>query len=81
MAAYIDAFCAPEFLVDDVAFRSMVGVDYVRFGFCTEEPDGRILRVKLVFPVCRLIEAQTETRVFVAMQQRFLQERLIRAVN
>lgn len=81
MAAYIDPFCAPDFLVDDVAFRSMVGNDYVRFGYYTQEEDVKILRVKLVFPVRRLIEAQDETRVFVNMQQRCMHARLSRVTN
>lgn len=67
---YVDAYGAPEFLVDDVAFRTMVGNDYVRFGYYTQEPGEKILRMKLVFPVRRLIEAQDETRQFVALQRR-----------
>jgi hypothetical protein len=67
--AYVDAFGAPEYLVDDIAFRSMVGGDYVRMGFYTQEPGEKILRVKIVFPVCRLYEAQTGTQRFVTDQR------------
>lgn len=81
MAAYIDPFGAQDFLVDDVAFRTMVGTDFVRFGYYTLEEGERILRVKLVFPIRRLIEAQDETREFVAMQQRRQRERFSLAVN
>jgi len=58
MAAYIDPFGAQDYLVDDVAFRSMVGTDFVRFGYYTLEEGEKILRVKLVFPVRRLIFAR-----------------------
>lgn len=70
LVSYIDPFGCPDFLVDDVAFRSMVGSDYVRFGYYTQERNSRVLRVKLVFPLRRLIEAQDETRQFIAKQQR-----------
>lgn len=69
MAACIDPFGAPEYLVDDIAFRTMVGTDYVRIGFYTQEPGEQILRVKIVFPVCRLFDAQADTRLFVTRQQ------------
>lgn len=77
MADYLDPFCAPEFLIDDIAFRTMVGTDYVRLGFCTEEQSERILRVKLVFPVHRLIEAQSATRMFVMTQQEMKRRQLV----
>lgn len=80
MACYIDPFGAADHLVDDVAFRQMVGTDFVRFGYYTLEEGERILRVKLVFPVRRLIEAQDETRLFL-MQQRSRRERVSEAVN
>lgn len=69
MVAYIDPFGAPEFLVDDVAFRMMVGNDFLRFGYYTQEQDEKILRVKIVFPVRRLVPSQAETRLFVTTQQ------------
>lgn len=81
MVAYTDPFGAPEFLVDDVAFRNMVGNDYVRFGYYSKEQDETILRVRLIFPVRRLIEAQDETRMFVAMQQRCQHQRLGLVMN
>lgn len=81
LVSYIDPFGCPDFLVDDVAFRSMVGSDYVRFGYYTREQDEKILRVKLVFPIHRLIEAQDETREFVNMQQRCQHRRFSRMAN
>lgn len=81
LVSYVDPYGAAEYLVDDVAFRSMVGTDYVRFGYYTQEQDEKILRVRLVFPVHRLIEAQEETRVFVTMQQRGMHARLSRVAN
>ena len=81
MAAYIDPFGAQDYLVDDVAFRSMVGTDFVRFGYYTLEEGEKILRVKLVFPVRRLIEAQDETRLFVTTQQRRAHQRLMQVAN
>jgi hypothetical protein len=80
VASYIDPFGAQDYLVDDVAFRSMVGTDFVRFGYYTLEEGEKILRVKLVFPVRRLIEAQDETRAFVT-QQRCRRERMSLAMN
>lgn len=81
MVSYIDPFGCPDFLVDDVAFRSMVGTDYVRFGYYTKEQDENILRVKLVFPLRRLIEAQDETRMFIMMQQQAMHHRLMHMAN
>lgn len=81
MVSYCDPFGAPEFLVDDVAFRTMVGTDYVRFGYYTQEPGEKILRMKLVFPVHRLIGAQDETRLFVTMQRRCQHQRVGQMAN
>lgn len=78
---YIDPFCAPEFLVDDVSFRTMVGADYLRLGFHTLEQGENILRIKLIFPLHRLLEVQNDTRLFVAVQQRCLHARLSRMAN
>jgi hypothetical protein len=61
--------------------RAMVGTDYLRFGFYTQEQDERILRVKLVFPICHLFEAQAETRLFVTTRQQFAHHRLGLVVN
>jgi CYTH domain-containing protein len=69
VASYCDPFGAAEYLVDDIAFRQMVGSDYLRMGFYTQEQDEKILRVRLVFPVRRLFEAQAETRLFITRQQ------------
>jgi hypothetical protein len=65
----IDPFGAPEFLVDGVAYRIMVGTEMIRFAFHSEEEEGRILRLKLVFPVAQLFETQNETRLFVARNE------------
>lgn len=81
LVSYVDPFGCPDFLVDDVAFRSMVGSDYVRFGYYTHEQGENILRVKLVFPLHRLIEAQDETRTFVSGEQRRGRQRLGLVVN
>lgn len=81
MASYIDPFGATDHLVDDVAFRQMVGTDFVRFGYYTLEEGERILRVKLIFPLHRLIEAQNETRAFVNMQRKCQVQRFIRMAN
>ena len=76
LVSYIDPYGAADHLVDDVAFRMMVGTDFVRFGYYTQEEDVKILRVKLVFPLHRLIEAQDETREFINQQQRCMRRRL-----
>lgn len=69
MARCVDPFGASEYLVDDVAFRTMVGTDYVRFGFYSADEGENILRVKLVFPIARLFAAQEETRMFLAARE------------
>jgi hypothetical protein len=51
------------------------------FGFYTQEQDERILRVKIVFPICRLFEAQADTRLFVTTRQQFAHHRLGLVVN
>lgn len=76
MVTYIDPFGAPEFLVDDVAFRVMVGNDFLRFGYYTQDEDVKILRVKIVFPVRHLISSQEATRMFVSMQQQCMHQRI-----
>jgi hypothetical protein len=79
--SYIDPFGCPEFLVDNVAYRSMVGTDHLRFGFYTQEQDERILRVKLVFPVRYVFEAQAETRLFLTTRQQCMHQRLELVMN
>lgn len=70
MAFYIDPFGAPEFLVDDVAFRQMIGTEFVRFGFFSRDEEDAILRVKVVFPMARVFDAQRETVAFLRQQVR-----------
>ena len=64
MVVCIDPFGAPEFLVDDVAFRQMIGTEFLRFGYFARDGDERILRVKIIFPLERLFDAQRETLAF-----------------
>jgi hypothetical protein len=69
-ASFIDPFGAPEYLVDDLTFRQMVGTEYMRLGYHTDEEDSRILRVKIVFPIVRLLTMQADTQLFIAHQGR-----------
>lgn len=62
--AYCDPFGAPEFLVDGVVYREMVGSEMVRFGFFNYENGGRILRVRIVLPVRQLVTEQQITSRF-----------------
>lgn len=66
----IDPFGAAEYLVDDIGFRQMVGTELIRLGFFSREGNEQILRVKLVFPLTRLFEAQSETLAFLRHQDR-----------
>jgi CYTH domain-containing protein len=70
MAGWLDPFGCPEFLVDDFAFRQMVGTELIRFGFYSNEGEERILRVKIVFPLERLFAAQQQTLQFLRQPQR-----------
>lgn len=64
----IDPFGAPEYLVDDVSFRQLIGTEFLRFGYHTVEDDGLILRVRLVFPIVKLLTMQADTQAFIAKQ-------------
>jgi hypothetical protein len=66
MVAYIDPFGAPEFFVDDIAFRQLVGTEYIRFGYFSVEGDDHILRVKIVAPVRAILNSHISTRDLVA---------------
>jgi hypothetical protein len=66
---FLDPFGAPEFLVDDIAYRVMVGSELIRMAFHQEENGESIIRLKLVFPIAKLMGAQEGTRMFVARQQ------------
>lgn len=81
MSTHLDPFGAPEFLVDDVAFRTMVGTDYIRFGYYTQEQDEKILRVKIVFPVRHLISSQDATRMYVMLHHGCLHTRTDQVLN
>ena len=69
-AGAVDPFGAPEYLVDDVSFRQMVGTEFLRFGYHTVENEGLILRVRLVFPIAKLITMQADTQAFIRSQYR-----------
>jgi hypothetical protein len=70
MAGWLDPFGCPEFLVEDIAFRQMVGTEMVRFGYVSSDGDDRILKVKLVFPLVRLFDAQRDTLQFLRQPMR-----------
>lgn len=64
--AYIDPFGAPEFIVDGVAYREMLGTEFVRSSFFARDRGELILRVKLVMPVSIGNAEHNALRAFVA---------------
>lgn len=64
----IDPYGAPEFLVDGVAYRVMVGTEMIRFGYYSVDDGEQILRVKLVFPTALVLPEQIATREFLKPQ-------------
>lgn len=62
----MDPFGAPEFLVDGIAYRVMVGTEMIRFAYYSMDEGEQILRVKLVFPASLVLPEQQATREFLA---------------
>lgn len=67
-----DPFGAPEFLIDGVAYREMVGSEMLRLGCYSNEQGERILRVKLVVPCVRVMMEQNATWRFLLSLRRDL---------
>lgn len=66
---FVDPFGAPEFFVDGVAYREMVGSDLVRITYFSSDHGEHIVRVKLLVPCAIIASEDIKMRWFLAQQQ------------
>lgn len=64
MSSVLDPFGAPEFFVNGVASREMIGADILRVVYFATEDGERIVKVKLLWPVAALLGHHVETATF-----------------
>lgn len=67
--AFNDPFGAPEFIVEAVAYRELVGTDMMRLAWLANERGERIIRFKAVVPITSLIIEHAKSRAFLTDQR------------
>lgn len=67
--SFIDPFGAPEFFVDGVAYREMVGSDLVRITYFSRDHGDQIVKVKLLVPCAIIASEDVKMRWFLAHEQ------------
>lgn len=68
--SYIDPFGAPEFLVEAVAYRELVGTEMIKLGWCASEAGECILRFRAIIPVTAILREHEMTRAFLSPKMR-----------